>query len=227
MAKHSKGSALELNWPGHTQQPWLTVMAYGYGDGQLRDAFSTMQDPLCQTWLLLAAAGSSAATGALGREPSNEDLLERWWSTIKLLLLKWNKAKIWHSTSACSRENCWAWLWFWQSLGHKLQAASYPQQPLAISYMAREDFSASSSYLFEQDTNFFPSFVLGGRCYSPSSLHTLSPICSFSLHSQPVTPMVLTTLLSATICYTRWIGQIIKVSKSSLGFGRNLSSHLL
>lgn len=126
MAKHSKGSALELNWPGHTQQPWLTVMAYGYGDGQLRDAFSTMQDPLCQTRLLSAAAGSSAATGALGREPSNEDLLERWWSTIKLLLLKWNKAKIWHSTSACSRENCWAWLWFWQSLGHKTQAASYP-----------------------------------------------------------------------------------------------------
>lgn len=57
-------------------------------DEQFRDAFSTTQDPLCQTQLLSAAAGSGAATGAPGREPPNEDLLGRWWSTVLLLLLK-------------------------------------------------------------------------------------------------------------------------------------------
>lgn len=126
-----------------------------------------MPDPLCQTWLLLAAADSDAARRDPRRDPSNNDLWGRWWSTMLFIQFSWSEGNICYLTLACRTESL-----------HKIitgaQNTTCPHIPAvtSISYTGWEVI-LPPIHTFVNTTNFY---TLGSRVVkvTPPSIHFLT-----------------------------------------------------
>lgn len=93
-------------------------------------------------------------------------------------------------------------------------------------YLATRQYSFWESTFSSQLTTLFHCYVLSGRCHS--SLHPLSSPFALSLPMHDnCDPVVLTTLLRASIYNTVWIGRINKISKNSVRIFEGVSPYIL